>query len=1194
MENIIKFTAIPIYEKYYSEDTNWGCYNFSTENILPQYQISEDISGNKINIGVLAGKMQQLHIGTEYEISATLEFNKKYKNYQYKPIVVSAIRPKNVEDQKKFIKSILTTNQANTLIELYPNIVNDVINGKCDIDLNKTKGIKEYTWNLIKNKIIDNYVISDILIMLQPLGVTYTMIKKLLNNEPNPELLKQKLNDNPYILTEIHGLGFKRVDGLALKLNPDLKVSNKRTYAFLNYYLREIGESNGHTWVTFDFLENAVRDNIIECEELYYKILDVERDTQALLYIDDEKNRIGLKYYRDIELYIFQILKELDQYKVDWEFDIEKGMQQAEKELGFEFSDEQKEIIKESTKHNVVAISGRAGSGKTTISRALLTIYKNANKTIGAAALSAKAAQRITEATGFQASTIHRLLGAKGLNEFTYNFENPLPYDVVLADEKSMNNARITYDLVSAIKPGSRLVISGDCRQLPPIGFGNIFSDILELKEEFNVYELTKVHRQAEKSGILTDANLIREGINPIQVPEFKIVHGELQDMYYMFRDNKQALNDIAIKMYLKSIEEDGLDDVIIITPRKKDCINSTMEINKTIQDKLISNDKPFLKKGNLKFKLGAKVIQRVNNYDKNIFNGEIGYIIDVFKTSPTDEYNNMLTVQYPSKPITYSKNELDQIDLAYAMTVHLCLAKDTMLYSSNGIIELNSLNQNNNTYGNFEIKNENTPKIFNGKYLEKPSHFISNPLSLCKKLTTVKGYNVTATLDHEFQVLSPNGDLQFKQVKDITNNDYLILSKGQNIYGNLIDIPKKWTVGLNSKTNNNRTYKIPTTINNLFSEFLGFMVADGTIFDRGIRLLKRHIDVVERFKYVCDSLFGTNGEVRKNKYEEAYEYEVCSTYIVNFLRNINGIQPNKKYVPDIILQTTKENQCSFLKSLFEDGTVNLKGDKFDHIELSFKDKKLVDQVQLILLNMGIISSVKTYKQIKTEKSNSKYRYILYIYRKDAIKFYNDIGFISKFKNNRLKMCLKENINSSDKLTIPYISKRIRYLIEKYHIKLNLNLYRNMIKTSVKNAITYDMANKLLNEIKNANIKFTENDIKYINKLDWLLNNTYIDKINNIIDKEEETCCLTMPKTHQFIQNGFIGSNCQGSGYKTTIVIIDNSHYILLDSCLLYTAITRAKQRCLLLAEPSAFKKCIVNNKSIERQTWFKEFKDFN
>ena len=214
--------------------------------------------------------------------------------------------------------------------------------------------------------------------------------------------------------------------------------------------------------------------------------------------------------------------------------------------------------------------------------------------------------------------------------------------------------------------------MSGDCQQLPPIGFGNIFSDILELKGQFNIYELTKVHRQAEKSGILTDANLIREGINPIQQPEFKIVSGELQDMYYMFRDNKQALNDIAIKMYLKSIEEDGLDDVIIITPRKKDCINSTIEINRIIQDKLISDNKPFLKKGNLKFKLGAKVIQRVNDYEKNIFNGEIGYIVDIFKAKPTDEYDNMFTVQYPSKTITYSKNELDQIDLAYALTIHL------------------------------------------------------------------------------------------------------------------------------------------------------------------------------------------------------------------------------------------------------------------------------------------------------------------------------------------------------------------------------------------------------------------------------------------------------------------------------------------------------------------------------------------
>ncbi|NLE04312.1 MAG: AAA family ATPase [Crenarchaeota archaeon] len=610
--------------------------------------------------------MQKLYIGSEYNVTAKLNYNSKYKCYQYEPINVAAIIPKTEQQQRIFLESLVTKRQADVLLAAYPNIVEDTINGKMEnIDLKKTNGIKEYTWNSIKEKIVNNYVISDILCLLQPLGVTYAMIKKLLMNYGNTALLKEELLENPYILTKIHGLGFKRVDGLALKLKPELIKSNKRIYAFINYYLKEMGEQNGHTWVTFDTLENSVRDNIPECEELYEEILNIERKTKALLHIDDEQKRIGLKYYRDIETSIYNILRELDGFKNEWKLDIEQGIKEAEEELGFELSEEQKVVIKESVNHNIVVISGKAGSGKTTISRALLKIYKNASKTIGAAALSAKAAQRITEATGFHASTIHRLLGAKGFNEFQFNHNNPLPYDVILADEGSMNNARIMYDLISAIKPGAKLIISGDCRQLPPIGFGNIFSDLLELKDKFNIYELTKVHRQAEKSGILTDANMIREGVNPIQQPELKMVRGELQDMYYMFRDNRDALHEIAINMFLKSIETDTVDEVIVITPRKKDCINSTREINIKLQDALIGNDQPYLTRGKLKFKLGAKVMQITNNYEKNIFNGDIGYISEI--------NSNYFIVEYPTKIVQYSKNEIDQIDLAYCLTIHKC-----------------------------------------------------------------------------------------------------------------------------------------------------------------------------------------------------------------------------------------------------------------------------------------------------------------------------------------------------------------------------------------------------------------------------------------------------------------------------------------------------------------------------------------
>jgi exodeoxyribonuclease V alpha subunit len=672
VNNVYEFKLIPYYERYYNDETNWAVYDFYTEEDIPEYQEYKDRFEENdlenLRASKLAGKMQQLYIGAEYKVTAKLEYNKKYNSFQYSPINVSAIVPKTPESQKAFLKSIVTQRQAEILLEAYPNIVEDVINGKTEnIDLSKTNGIKEYTWEIIKEKILNNYVISDILTLLQPLGVTYSMIKKLLMNYSNSALLKEALLGNPYILTRIHGLGFKRVDQLALKIKPELIKSNKRTYAFIKYFLFELGESKGHTWVTFNTLENSVRDNIPECEGLYEDILKVERQTQALLYIEDETQRIGLKYYRDIETSIYSILRELDNYKSDWEInqeDIDNGIKEAEWEQGFELSIEQKEVIKDAVNHNVVVISGKAGVGKTCLARALLKIYKNKNKIIGAAALSAKASQRITEATGFPASTIHRLLGAKGLNKFEFNHDNPLPYEVVLADEGSMNNARIMYDLISALKPGSRLIISGDNRQLPPIGFGNIFSDLLELKNVFHVYKLTKVHRQAEKSGILTDANMIREGNNPVKRPELKLIHGELEDMFYMFRNNRDSLHEIAINMFLKSIETDGLDNVIIITPRKKDCINSTKEINIKIQNALIDNNQPFLLRGKIKFKLGAKVIQRKNNYEKNIFNGDIGYIKEI--------ENDKFVVEYPNKIIQYSKSELNQIEHAYCLTCHL------------------------------------------------------------------------------------------------------------------------------------------------------------------------------------------------------------------------------------------------------------------------------------------------------------------------------------------------------------------------------------------------------------------------------------------------------------------------------------------------------------------------------------------
>ena len=675
----IKFKCIPVTERYYSNDSSYGVFVFHTKDDIPKYdEVPSDPfygSENKgMKMSILAGNMQQLYVGSEYEVVATLEYNNKYKNYQYKPKSIVSVVPKTEEQQRQFLESIITQRQANILLEQYPNIVQDIINGTDNVDLSILKGIGNYTYNSIKEKVLNNYVISDILVMLQPLGVTFNKIKKLISNEPNPSLLKEKLIDNPYIMLEIRGFGFKTVDQLALKINPDIRISAKRVYAFLKYYLEELGNNSGHTWIDIGHIESAIRDNLIECTDVYKTIIENEKKHESILHV--ENNKIGLKQYFEKEEAIFEIVKELNEYdplKIS-ENEIEAGISKSESDQGFFLTDEQRAVVESSIKNNVVIITGSAGTGKTSISRAILNIYKQAGYSIACCALSAMAAQIITEATGFPSSTIHRLLGY-GPNGFSYSHEAPLSEDVILVDECSMINVGIFYAIISAVQGGKKIIMCGDNRQLPPIGYGNVFGDLLEFKENFSVYKLTKVLRQAEKSGILMDANKIRRGVFPINQPELRIINGELRDMIYMFRDSREALQNIAIKTYMKSIEEDGLDNTIIITPRREKCNNSALEINKKITDLLFTKSDKHMQFGERIYYVGSKVMQTDNNYEKNVFNGEIGYITSIYDTEVEGKNVIQFDVEFKlgeqTKMVTYNRNELDQLDLAYAATVH-------------------------------------------------------------------------------------------------------------------------------------------------------------------------------------------------------------------------------------------------------------------------------------------------------------------------------------------------------------------------------------------------------------------------------------------------------------------------------------------------------------------------------------------
>ena len=682
-EEIYKFKATITYCRYYNDDSTWGVYGFSTNDDIPYYtketkidlpfEDKKEVNSDR-KLSTLAGKMQELVIGGEYMVKATYKHDKNYGD-QYNPISVYALIPQTRESQLMFLQSIISPWLAENLINAYPNVVNDVANGTLkEIDYDLVKGVREFTWNKIKEKIINNYLISDIITMLKPLGVTYTMIKKLLADEPNPALLKQQLEDNPYILCKINGIGFKKCDDLALKLKPELLDSTERLVAFIKYYFTDLGESKGHTWCSMKILKSAISNNVPECSDKVDWLLE----NNEFLHIADDK--VGLKYYYDIEMQIYNLLlekskKETDIYISDEK--IELAIRHAEEEQGFNYVVEQLDTIKKSLHRTISLITGKAGTGKTSIMRAIVKAYTENNFTLTASALSAMAAQRITEATEFPAMTIHRTLGCIGLNEFTFNKDNHMITSVAFLDEGSMVNASLFLHWLEAIDDNTRIIISGDHKQLPPIGFGNVFSDLIEMFDDTVVSKLVKPMRQAEKSGILVDANLIRENINPItEKLQPRIIHGELQDMYYMFRTNRQSLFDIAVKTFLKSVETDGIDNVVIAVPRRKDCLNSTNEINKVIQEKLLGNEKKSISGFEMTFKLGAKVMQTVNDYEKNVFNGEIGYITEINERYEGKKKEEYCVVTYTDifgkdKLIEYTKKELGALDLAYAMTVH-------------------------------------------------------------------------------------------------------------------------------------------------------------------------------------------------------------------------------------------------------------------------------------------------------------------------------------------------------------------------------------------------------------------------------------------------------------------------------------------------------------------------------------------
>lgn len=682
----------------YKKDSGWGSFACDTDDKV-------EIKYNQYGNFAIAGHVPQFQKGEEVVVElGELVVKGQYESY---PIIrVYLEKPVSSDAQYTFLEyRILTAIQFNAFCDKYPKNkklkVLDMIKSG-ELDLTTVKGIGDSTADSIKKKIIANEDNIQIVNKLSPLGISQTMINRIMSHyNYSAHRVIMKINESVYNLCEVKGLGFKKVDEYALKNGEDMEGS-KRIEACINYLVHEAA-GEGHSWTSFEQMtDEAIKLLKIDRRLIEEFLLSIDNKSEGQL-LNVNGNQITSKSYYQQEKSILKDLLRIDQNynPIKDSKLLNAAIQDAEEILNITYTDEQRNVILDSFNHGVYVINGRAGSGKSTLIKGITEICNKLNLSYKSIALSGRAAQLLVN-KGILASTIHRGLGF-GKDGFMFNSENKLEEDVIILEEASMVNAYLWYSIAQAIRDGAKLIIVGDSGQLSAIGNGDVLRDLLMTKY-FNGTELKQIHRQAQDSGIIEVANSIREGNNVTGYNwELSESHGVNSDLYLFTYNNKEVLLENAkdiIHKQMNKLDKRSVMDFQILVANKTSGNMSAVNINKLCQSIYNKSIGKPISNSTYDFKLGDKVINSGNKYDTNIFrtindyhndipimeeykdaygmidekpvevalyNGTLGIIVDM----NLEEQTILVEFEGIDGYVRLTKEQLSDLDLAYAITTH-------------------------------------------------------------------------------------------------------------------------------------------------------------------------------------------------------------------------------------------------------------------------------------------------------------------------------------------------------------------------------------------------------------------------------------------------------------------------------------------------------------------------------------------
>ena len=576
--------------------------------------------------------------------------------------------------------------------------------------LAQIKGITEKKALEMSASFLENWEVWQIVGFLERFGIGAENAKKVYDLLGINAI--EQIEANPYILIDMaRGVDFKQIDQMALKLGINYD-NQKRVESGIKYALIK-ATYNGHSCVIVqNLVEYVITLLDVTSEAVEDNIINLKAKDEIVVEKREDADWIYLKEFYNVEREIAVRIAMLDNAKNMKEIKhIDEALKKVEEKSNIELSEKQREAVKSINQNNVTIITGGPGTGKTTIIKTIIELYEERNKKVVLTAPTGRAAKKMTEATGNEASTLHRLLGIGKLDDegiYTRHSDykgEPIDADVIVVDELSMVDMFLMNYLLNCVFQGTKLVLVGDVDQLASVGPGSVLKDLIN-SEQINTVQLDKIFRQAAKSKIILNAHRVNSGHEFIQKGDEDLEEDTQEDFFFIKQNSPEKMVQEVISLSTGRLEKFGNYDffknIQILTPTKKGPLG-TRELNKALQAALNPNLEglPERTMGGVTFRVGDRVMQVKNNYDitwerekkpfgagkvdgeswssmyvakpkdkveigTGVFNGEIGTILEI------DEKQKVVRIQFDDEKIAwYDYADLDQIEHSYAITIH-------------------------------------------------------------------------------------------------------------------------------------------------------------------------------------------------------------------------------------------------------------------------------------------------------------------------------------------------------------------------------------------------------------------------------------------------------------------------------------------------------------------------------------------